>query len=366
MIDGRRTCEDLLACDHRARDGGGDGLYLARGLAPMYERYFGLSTSPFTMSPNPQFLYLTPCHREALAGLTYGILSRKGVVVVIGEAGTGKTSLLTRVLQAVNANKSFICNPTTTAEEFLELAMRNFGFDEIPSSRAAKLSRFEKFLRASQDEGRICVLVIDEAQRLSPSVLEEVRLLTNLESPQGKLLQIILAGQTELRELLNRTDLRQLKQRIATRLTLMPLRGPEEVKAYVDYRWATAGGGESSPFTADAVAALTRYSTGIPRIVNALCDNALILAVADGVKSVSEIQVRTAAADLDWLDGGAAGKRPGPRADNVKPQENGAGKSAAITNTAWLTGRFPSLERYQPPPRNESWIRRFVRSTVSN
>jgi general secretion pathway protein A len=283
----------------------------------MYESHFGLSVSPFAMSPDPRFLYFTPSHREALAGLMYGILNRKGFVALIGDAGTGKTSLLQRVLQAVSGNKSLIVNPCVTAAEFTKLAMMNFGIEKIPADRVEQLEQFEKFLRKSKEEGKLCVLVVDEAQRLSPSVLEEIRMLTNFELPEGKLLQIVLAGQSELRGLLNRPDLWQLKQRIAMRLTLKPLSGTAEITTYMRHRWVTAGGSDTLPFSADAIELIVRWSTGIPRIVNVLCDNALLLAFAEGTQQVTSDQVKAAAAELDLVDA------PTPAAPNGVPAPNG-------------------------------------------
>jgi general secretion pathway protein A len=321
----------------------------------MYESHFGLSVSPFAMSPDPRFLYFTPSHREALAGLMYGILNRKGFVALIGDAGTGKTSLLQRVLQAVSGNKSLIVNPGVSAAEFIKLAMMNFGIKTIPADKAEQLEVFEQFLRQSQEEGRLCILVVDEAQRLSPSVLEEIRLLTNFELPEGKLLQIVLAGQSELRDLLNRPDLWQLKQRIAMRLTLKPLSGPEQVRTYIRHRWVTAGGADTQPFSDDAIGLIARSSTGIPRIVNVLCDNALLLAFAEGTQQVSSEQVKAAAAELDLADPGlpvvaqngsypsnGASHRPIPPKPHV-----GALDSMAIRVP-------PTLERYQP-----IWSRRW-------
>ena len=314
----------------------------------MYESHFGLTVSPFAMSPDPRFLFFTPSHREALAGLMYGVLNRKGFVALIGGAGTGKTSLLQRILQAVTANKSLIVNPGVSAPEFLKLVMVNFGIETIPSGRAEQLQQFETFLRRSQEEGRLCVLVVDEAQRLSPSVLEEIRMLTNFELPEGKLLQIVLAGQSELRELLNRPDLWQLKQRIAMRLTLKPLSGAEEIRTYMCHRWATAGGGDTLPFSEQAIALIARWSTGIPRIVNVLCDNALLLAFAEGTQLVTADQVKAAAAELDLADISDS------VAPVVVPSSNGtSGKHPAPTPLSALPGPgpgsvSPTFERYQP------------------
>src|ERR1017187_3741288 len=192
----------------------------------MYCKFFGLDKKPFNMTPDPAFLFLTAQHREALVGLTYSILERKGFVVLTGDAGTGKTTLLTRVLQHMPETKvqsSVILNPTLTPAEFLELALLDFGIPEVPASKAQRLVKMQKLLLEGHREGRISTLVIDEAHKLSLDVLEEVRLLGNFEQDDQKLLQILLVGQSELSDLLERSDLRQLKQRIALRFTIEPL-----------------------------------------------------------------------------------------------------------------------------------------------
>src|SRR5215472_8629790 len=186
----------------------------------MYHQFFGLRKDPFGMTPDPAFLYVTAAHREALAGLTYSILSRKGFVVLTGDAGTGKTTLLTRILQSIppsRARFSVVLNPTLTPAEFLELALLDFGIGSIPASKAQRLLLLEEFLVKAREQKQVPVLVVDEAHKLPPDVLEEIRLLSNFEQAEAKLLQIVLAGQTELAAVLNRPDLRQLKQRIAVR-----------------------------------------------------------------------------------------------------------------------------------------------------
>ena len=266
----------------------------------MYCKFFGLDKKPFNMTPDPAFLFLTAQHREALVGLTYSILERKGFVVLTGDAGTGKTTLLTRVLQHMPETKvqsSVILNPTLTPAEFLELALLDFGIPEVPASKAQRLVKMQKLLLEGHREGRISTLVIDEAHKLSLDVLEEVRLLGNFEQDDQKLLQILLVGQSELSDLLERSDLRQLKQRIALRFTIEPL-SPDEVDQYIRYRWTTAGGAHAVPFAPETVTQIAHYSRGIPRVINALCDNALILAFGEGARVVGEKHIREAAADL--------------------------------------------------------------------
>jgi general secretion pathway protein A len=266
----------------------------------MYNGFFGLHKKPFNMTPDPGLLFLTARHREALVGLTYAIMDRKGFVVLTGDAGTGKTTLLARVLQNVPAAKmqsSVILNPTLTPAEFLELVMLDFGIQTIPSSKARRLAIMQRLLLEGNHEGRICTLVIDEAHKLSLDVLEEVRLLGNFEHGDEKLLQILLIGQNELSDLLERDDLRQLKQRIALRFTIEPLAG-DDVEQYIRFRWTLAGGAEPLPFGLAAVTQIAHASRGIPRVINSVCDNALMLAFSEGARLVEERHVREAAGDL--------------------------------------------------------------------
>ena len=266
----------------------------------MYSSFYGLTRKPFRMTPDPAFLYMTDQHREALAGLTYAILDRKGFIALSGTAGAGKTTLLSWVLQKLPVSQiqsSVILNPTLTRDEFLEAAMLDFGITDIPSSKAGRLWLLQKFLAQGKTDDKISVLVIDEAHKLSPELLEEIRLLGNFEASDQKLLQVVLIGQTELDDLLNRPDLGQFKQRISVRLKLKPL-GAEEVGQYVQHRWAVATDGNPSPFTPDALTNLARWSNGIPRLINSICDSALICAFADTAKQVNADHVEAAAKDL--------------------------------------------------------------------
>src|SRR5579872_3045130 len=247
-----------------AGGGGRFVLYLEPDVT-MYYQFFGLQKEPFGMTPDPAFLFLSAAHREALAGLTYAILSRKGFVVLTGDAGTGKTTLLTRVVQSVPESRacfSVVLNPTLTPAEFLELVLLDFGIVEVPASKAQRLTILREFLTEAFQQRRVPVLVVDEAHKLPPDVLEEIRLLSNFELPEGKLLQIVLAGQTELGDLLNRQDLRQLKQRVAVRLAIHPL-SAVDVDHYIRHRWQRAEGREPHPFQPEAVRTIAQYSRGI-------------------------------------------------------------------------------------------------------
>jgi general secretion pathway protein A len=283
----------------------------------MYTAFFGLNRRPFNMTPDPAFLFLTEQHREALAGLTYSILDRKGFLALSGMAGAGKTTLLAWVLEKLPAGKvqsSVILNPTLTRNEFLELAMLDFGISDIPESKASRLWMLQKFLLNGKREGKISVLVIDEAHKLSAEVLEEIRLLGNFESADEKLLQVVLVGQSELDEVLSRPELWQFKQRISVRLSLEPL-GTNEVAKYMEHRWGVAGGKQPVPFSSEAIVNVAKWSKGIPRLINSICDNALIEAFADSVPSVSADHVRRAAGDLLLVENPVAMRpvsAPGP------------------------------------------------------
>jgi general secretion pathway protein A len=267
----------------------------------MYRQALGLRKEPFSLTPDPGFLYLTAQHREALVGLTYAILQRKGFVVMTGEAGTGKTTLLARVLQFLPSTKlqfSLILNPTLTPSEFLEMALLDFGISDIPSSKAQRLWKLQNLILQGAGEGKVSALVIDEAHKLSPEVLEEIRLLGNFEDADQKLLQILLIGQAELNDILDRDDLRQLKQRVAVRLSIGPL-AASEVNQYIHHRWLRAGG-TKAPFSVESVDAIACMSRGIPRLVNSLCENALTLALGEGSAMVERQHVQAAGADLHW------------------------------------------------------------------
>ena len=303
----------------------------------MYAPFFGLKKEPFGMTPDPSFLFLTVQHRETLAGMSYALLTSKGFVVITGEAGTGKTTLLTRTLQSLPKERiqfSMILNPTLTPSEFLESVLLDFGFRDVPASKAQRLTKLQQFLLEGERAGKISALVVDEAHKLSVDLLEEIRLLGNFERTDKKLLQIVLAGQSELDRTLEREDLWQLKQRVALRLSLRPL-AKQEIEQYIRHRWVKAGGVDS-PFSAEAVALVARFSRGIPRVVNAICDNALMLAFAEGASSVGPVQVQAAAKDLRI--GSAADPKPTAEPKPLVP----APPSMAVLST---------LERYGPAPR---------------
>jgi general secretion pathway protein A len=276
----------------------------------MYTAFYNLQKKPFSMTPDPSFLYITKQHREALAGLTYAVLDRKGFLVLTGVAGVGKTTLLAWVLQKLPSDKvqlSVILNPTLTREEFLEMALLDFGITDVPASKAQRLWKLQNFLVKSREEGKVNVLVVDEAHKLDYELLEEIRLLGNMEYGDEKLIQILLLGQRELDDVLNQLDLWQLKQRISVRLSIGAL-SIDEVEYYIQHRWSVAGGA-THPFTPEAIAHIKKWSKGIPRLINSICDNALTLALAEESVSVKVGYVDSAAWNLRLME-----KPPAPAA----------------------------------------------------
>ncbi len=281
---------------------------LAATFVDMYTAFFGLQKLPFNLTPDPEFLYLSPKHREALAGLRYSVLDRKGFVVLTGDAGTGKTTLLSAVMSQLPTGKvlsSILLNPTLTPSEFLELLMLDFGIADIPASKAQRLWALQGFLLEAYRNGRIAILVVDEAHKLSAEVLEEIRLLGNYECGADKFVQIVLLGQCELDDLLNRHELRQFKQRIALRLYIDPLTATE-AEEYIRFRWAKAGGTGEPPFAPDAIEGLVRWSGGIPRLINSICDSALLMAYGDASSTVSLRSIHDAAMNLALIPSLAA------------------------------------------------------------
>ena len=267
----------------------------------MYLSFFGLSDKPFAITPDPRYLYLSERHAEALAHLLYGINESGGFIQLTGEVGTGKTTVVRTLLSRVphHADVAVILNPRVTPVEFLLTICEELGLPIADADRDSvkqMVDALNRRLLTAHAEGRRIIVIVDEAQNLSPEVLEQVRLLTNLETPTQKLLQIILIGQPELRELLDRTELRQLAQRITGRYHLEPLLR-EETSGYVRHRLRVAGAA-GEIFTPSALAEVHRLSGGIPRVINVTCDRALLGAYTQDTRKITAALVRSAATEV--------------------------------------------------------------------
>ncbi len=304
----------------------------------MYESFYGLAEAPFDVTPNPKFLLLTPAHREALHMLEYGVRARKGIILLLGDAGTGKTtllrkSLLMRLSDASNGNGDgnghsnggnagaecleyvYIKNPRLTIAELFEQLACGF---KLPASAMVSKPRMLKLLEdalvASHAAGRSPALIVDEAQALSDELVEELRLLANIESDETKLLPLILAGQPELADRLNQHQLRQFKQRITLRCELSAFT-LAETATYIFGRVRLAGGDASKMFTRDAVMAIHTASKGIPRVISVVCDNALLTGFALGLRTVDAATVHEVCRDFDL----AAAARAAQESETASP-----------------------------------------------
>jgi general secretion pathway protein A len=267
----------------------------------MYKQYFGLTRNPFEISPDPFFYHPTPRHNEALANLHYGVGRRKGFIVITGEVGTGKTLLVRCLLSELRKNNiafGYVFNPLLPVVEFFQYIMADLGLPYSGRTKTEMLLDLNRFLIQRHARGLITALVVDEAQALRTELLEEIRLLTNLETSQQKLLQIVLMGQPELEIVLDSQELRQLKQRVALRCQLQPLDMPQ-THAYVLSRLERAGAPADSPiFTEEALDKIHEYSRGIPRIINNLCENSMVNAFAREQRPVTADMITEVAADF--------------------------------------------------------------------
>jgi general secretion pathway protein A len=254
----------------------------------MYETFYNLKSKPFELTPDPRFIYFTEGHREALSSMVYAIRERKGFLALCGEVGTGKTTLvhaLLDLLEKVGILSAFIFNPTLSRSEFFECLLAEFNLKCDFVSKVQALNKLNALLLERYRQGRITVLIIDEAQNLSDDILEEIRLLTNLETSAEKLLQIILVGQPELSARLDALNLRQLKQRISLRCSLEPLTLSDTAE-YIRTRLQIAGLQNQEIFSDACIAQIHRCSGGIPRLVNTICDNALVTGFAADLETI--------------------------------------------------------------------------------
>ena len=268
----------------------------------MYRKFYGLKEKPFEITPDPRFLYLSENHREALAHLTYAVREKKGFTVITGEVGTGKTTIIQTLLSRLNGNTrtAYLFNPQLDSTDFLEYICEDLGLSGQRKSKGEYLTQLHHFLMACYSRNENVVLIIDEAQGLDQKVLEEVRLLTNLETPKSKLLQVILMGQPELNNILNRPQCRQLKQRVGLRYNIQPLK-KEETKEYIEQRLRIAGAMGPNYFSPKAMNEVYKYSKGIPRLINIVCDNALLLGYATDQKVIGPSVIREVIGDMEGL-----------------------------------------------------------------
>ena len=266
----------------------------------MYERFYNLRERPFALSPDPEYLYLSRVHREALDAIRYGIESRAGFIVVTGEIGAGKTTLLQTLVQQLDERSVVgrIVNTTLEPRELLEAIALDFGLPTAERSKPALLRELGQFLVRQRAQGRRPLLVIDEAQNLSPQALEEVRLLSNLETEKSKLLQILVAGQPSLRETIASPDLEQFRQRVAVSYHLTALDAPDTA-AYINYRLDHAAIGEPPRFPADVAELVHRRSGGVPRLINVICDAALVFGYAEERRTIDRSLLEEVVAELE-------------------------------------------------------------------
>jgi general secretion pathway protein A len=266
----------------------------------MYEEFYGLTASPFSITPDPRYLYFSRRHREAYEHMLFGVRQRKGFIQITGEVGTGKTTLCRAVLEDLGEScaTALILNPVMSPIQLLRTILRELGLSDRGNDRVRLVQRLNEFLLERVAAAQDVVLLIDEAQDLSPELLEEVRLLSNLETDDRKLLQIVLLGQPELRDKLARPELRQLSQRILVRYHLGTL-DRRETGAYIHHRLTVAGANGRPTFTRGALLLIYHRSHGVPRLINAICDTTLLAGYVDGAERLTWRQVRRAALELD-------------------------------------------------------------------
>src|SRR5262249_49615126 len=323
----------------------------------MYLQFYGLRDIPFSLTPDPRFLYFTSSHREVMANLSYGIQYGKGLIVTTGEVGTGKTTMLRAMLTKLDRSVlcSYIFNPGLTVPDLYQQMGADFGLGHY-TTKSDMLMKLGKMLMMRHSRGLRTVLIVDEAQGLSRELLEEIRLLLNFETYTEKQLQIIMVGQPELRQLLNNPDLRQLKQRISLRCEIKPLKA-DEVPAYIRARLKIAGASRLNLFNANAIAMIFRASEGIPRLINNICDNALLTGYATNAKTITPAVRRGnpgAAGAAEPEDRGRPGRGEGVAAAGAASDERTDGGESARAFAGPPERRSaapaPPFERRRAPP----------------
>ncbi len=316
----------------------------------MYNEHFGFPESPFNITPDPRFFFTNACYDEAFATLRYGIAARKGFIVVTGEPGTAKTTLLKRLLGNLdrNVHTAWIFDPHLTFNEVLRLTLSDLGLSPNPTGeRLAMIGQFYDYLIAQLERGDIVSLLIDEAQNLDEEMLEELRLLSNLETNTEKLIQIVLVGQPELEEKLDRAGLLQLKQRVAVRCRMKPLQ-EGEVSSYVDSRLKTVQCERQDLFDAESIVRLAHYSKGIPRLINVICDNALLIAYAKAKSSVTTADIEEAAHELKLVDHSEKTPHASP------PQKENTARDEAIPRSWESSSPLTSAHRSSKKEKREN------------
>ncbi|HEY2989024.1 MAG TPA: AAA family ATPase [Candidatus Binatia bacterium] len=298
----------------------------------MYLNFYGLKQKPFNPTPDPRFLYLTPSHREALAQILYGVQEGKGFIVLTGEVGTGKTTLIQTLLRRLDerTEAAFIFNSKLPFEAIVEYMLRDFGITDSLLTQSQQLFALNNFLIERRRAGQNTLLIIDEAQNLDTSALEQVRLLSNFETPTDKLLQIFLAGQPELQVKLDLPELRQLKQRIALRSVIRQLT-PDETYDYVHHRLRIAGG-RTDIFTDAALNRIAKYARGTPRLVNIVCDHSLLFGYAEQKRRI----------DRDTIDQVVAYLEQGERPQQTQRRSR-SGWRMARAPLNWLSGALAAV-----------------------
>jgi general secretion pathway protein A len=265
----------------------------------MYTQFYNFTENPFNLTPDPKFLYLTPSHREALASMIYGINERKGFIAITGEVGVGKTTLIYTLLNNLNekVKTAFVYHTSATFEQLLSYILIDLNVPIDSQDKITLLGKLDEYLTHNLSQDETLAIIIDEAQNLPNKVLEEFRLLSNMETSKQKLLQILLVGQPELEAKLNSQDLRQLKQRIGIRRKIKPL-NPKEREEYIDHRLKVAESSSKNVFSSDAISAICKYSEGIPRVINIICDNALLIGYSYSQNKITGKIVKEVIEDL--------------------------------------------------------------------
>jgi general secretion pathway protein A len=280
----------------------------------MYHYFYGLCESPFALTPDPKYLFLSPSHKDALAAMIYGVHERKGFILILGEVGTGKTTLVRHILgqSGMNMKIAFIFTPVASFEELLQMVLQDLEVPCQSQQRLAMINALSDFLLQELVAERYVVLIIDEAQYLCPAILEDLRMFSNVETAHNKLLQIILVGQPELGEKLGHPDLRQLRQRIGLVAKLHPLT-VQETRHYIAHRLKGAGYAGGELFTSRAQATIYRASQGIPRLINVICDKALVLGYGADAKQITDRIVKEVVKDWSVFGPGIAPAPTRPR-----------------------------------------------------